>query len=366
MKPRLMLTSTVWLAGALLPWHSAAQPRPIISVEEAQTPPHIEREQLRTPQIRANNGSNAQSQALEKLQQTASAPAASSAAARQQQAEAMWQLGLLQLHGLHLPINPSQAKIWFQKAQQSGHPLAVAGLVWCAMDGCGERPDPQSAQTWLPLMRKQIPARAAYFDWLLLDEAAPLPSDLPSTAPQLQDAFARKKQAQLLRAVQANDPLARVEWGLELAAQGKTQEARAQFQAAASRSAAAKHNLQILNDDSASVSGNKRPQSGGGWQTFRQARVYHRGEGVPANYTEALRLYKRASDLGSIPAQRMLALIYSRPQADGKLDIAWMQQLAYVDVTEDSTVPLQAVTTPAGLQRDPSPLYDYIAPQWRK
>ena len=261
-----------------------------------------------------------------------------------------------------------QAEHSFERAHELGHPLAAAGLAWCAIDGCGQRPDPDAARQWISVLRKTDPGRAAYLEWLLLDDVAPIDLSVPSTARREGIDTIGRKQQLLRQAVEAGDPYARVELGMELAAQGKTNEAMEQFRSAAKRSEAAKHNLNVLSDQKGTLksrpSGNAG-QAGGAWQTFKQARVYHRGEGVPANYTEAIRLYKRASDMGSEPAKRMLALIYSRPMAGGGIDIAWMQQLAYMDVTQDGAIPLTAPTAPTSLTRDPTPLWDYIAPKWR-
>lgn len=345
-----------------------AQPRAIISVQEAQTPPRIDAEQLQTPAGGMEPNISADSPGLAALQNLANAPAQRSAQGRKQQAEALWQLGLLQLHGLHVPLEPAQAHLMFERAHALGHPQAAAGLAWCAIDGCGQRPQADKAQRWLQVLRQQSPGRAAYFDWLLLDGAAPMDADVAATAPQSEQAMQQRKQQALQRAVKANDPHARLEWGLELAAEGKTREALAQFRAVAGKSEAARRNVQVLNAQSSQSirpSGNLG-QAGGAWQTFRQARIYHRGEGVPSNYTEAIRLYKRASDMGNVQAKRMLALIYSRPQADGSLDIGWMQQLAYADVSENSNTPIHSPRTPASLQREPTPLYDYLDARWRK
>ena len=43
-------------------------------------------------------------------------------------------------------------------------------------------------------------------------------------------------------------------------------------------------------------------------------------------------------------AQKMLALIYSRPTATGELDVAWMQQLAYLDLSGDTPRPASPAT----------------------
>lgn len=374
LKAAWRLSKVCALAGVLLLGSNAwTQPRPTITFQEAQTPPRIDADQLRgrrqPQQLEADQlGKSTAIQQLQ-AQATAQIPQSERTEARlRTQREAAWQWGLLQLHGLHAPLQPAQARQSFERAQELGHPLAAAGLAWCAIDGCGQRPQPDEARQWIPVLRKTDPGRAAYLEWLLLDDVAPIDLGVPSTARREGVNTNARKQQLLRQAVEAGDPYARVELGMELAAQGKTNEAMEQFRSAAKRSEAARHNLNVLSDQKGTLksrpSGNAG-QAGGAWQTFKQARVYHRGEGVPANYTEAIRLYKRASDMGSEPAKRMLALIYSRPMAGGGIDIAWMQQLAYMDVTQDGAVPLTAPTAPTSLTRDPTPLWDYIAPQWR-
>lgn len=365
------------LGLALLCSPAFAQPRqspsPTITFQEAQTPPRIDADQLRgrRPAVQLEADQLGKSTAIQQLQAQATAPLpkgerteANTRALR----EAAWQWGLLQLHGLHTPLQPVQAQQSFERAQALGHPLAAAGLAWCAIDGCGQRPEPEAARQWIQALRKTAPGRATYLEWLLLDDVAPLDAAVPSTARREGIDTAGRKRQLLRQAADAGDPYARVELGMELASQGKTNEAMEQFRSAAKSSEAAKHNLNVLSDQKGTFksrpSGNAG-QAGGAWQTFKQARVYHRGEGVPANYTEAIRLYKRASDMGSEPAKRMLALIYSRPTPAGGIDIGWMQQLAYMDVTQDGAIPLTAPTAPTSLTRDPTPLWDYIAPKWR-
>lgn len=350
-----------------------AQPRQTITFQEAQTQPHIEADQLRSPSQpkQLDPDQLGKSTALQQLQTQATQPTPKGArteASVRTQRNAAWQWGLLQLHGLHTALQPIQAQQSFALAQQLGHPLAAAGLAWCAIDGCGQRPAPETARQWLSILRNSDSGRAAYLEWLLLEDSAPLDLAVPSTAQREGINTANRKQRLLRQAAEMGDPYALVEIGMELAAQGKTDEAMEQFRRAAPRSEAAKHNLSVLRDQKGTFK--SRPagnlgQSGGAWQTFKQARVYHRGEGVPANYTEAIRLYKRASDMGSEPSKRMLALIYSRPVPGGGIDIAWMQQLAYMDVTQDSAVPLTAPTAPTSLTRDSTPLYDYISAKWR-
>jgi hypothetical protein len=61
----------------------------------------------------------------------------------------------------------------------------------------------------------------------------------------------------------------------------------------------------------------------------------------------------------------MLALIYSRPTATGELDLAWMQQLAYLDLLGDTPRPASPAAS-RSLQREPSPLVDLLPPVWRE
>jgi TPR repeat protein len=106
------------------------------------------------------------------------------------------------------------------------------------------------------------------------------------------------------------------------------------------------------------------PQAADEW--LAQARRYHRGDGVPSNYTEAIRLYQIAAASGSRPAKRMLELIYSRPAPGGTIDVAWMRQLATMEVSpEGSVLTLQAPPTPQLFVRDPTPLFVLIPQEWR-
>ena len=100
-------------------------------------------------------------------------------------------------------------------------------------------------------------------------------------------------------------------------------------------------------------------------EALAAARKYHRGEGVPSNFVEAIRFYRLAESRGSVEARRMLGLIYSRPMPDGSVNAGWMQQLAYVDTT--TVVPTVGVTgSNHTLVREPTPLYDLMPAFWRQ
>ena len=60
----------------------------------------------------------------------------------------------------------------------------------------------------------------------------------------------------------------------------------------------------------------------------------------------------------------MLEMIFSRPGADGQIDIGWMQQLADADLSQ--AVPsLDRTAARQTLRREPSPLFDLLPQFWR-
>ena len=311
------------------------------------------------------------------------APAARSAADLPP-ADAAWLLGLLALHGLAMPANPPQAQHWFERAQMLGHPLAPAGLAWCQLSGCVAPPNPAAALPWIAVVRRTHAALARYLEWHAAKALAPMAE--PNPAPPGRDAgsdvgrnvgrdpsaFASPASSPTLHrllteASRAGSAQATNELGLEYLAAGDLDKAAAQFQAASARSAAAAANASLLASRlHASATDRTRPAGHSAADWYAEAQRYHRGDGVPANYTEAVRLYQIAASSGDSQARRMLALIFSRPAPDGTVDVAWMQQLASVE-TGPSGLPRAAakLLAPHGWQRDPTPLYELVPPEWR-
>ena len=80
---------------------------------------------------------------------------------------------------------------------------------------------------------------------------------------------------------------------------------------------------------------------------------------------EAIRLYRLAQSQGSQQARKMLELIFSRPAADGQIDIGWMQQLAYMDLSKEVAVLGSSVERRA-FKREVTPLIDLLPPMWKK
>ncbi len=303
---------------------------------------------------------------LSRLRTTANSSAATQRnarpAIRAASAQAAWTLGLIHLHGAGVPLDASMALSWFEQAQRLGHPRASAGLAWCEIDGCGTPGNTLSARRWLAELRKTSPAKAAYLEWLLNNKAAPMRDAGPNddgtslgTAPGQREL--------LLRAARAGEVLARNELGLEAAFSMRLEEALPLFESAASDSPAARANVKTLKGLLGDANANAAPSNRAA-ELLANAKGFHRGEGVPASYNEAIRLYRQAESMGNVEAGRMLALIFSRPGAGGGLDVAWMQQLAWTDLS--GSVPKSgSPATGSILQRDPTALMDWLPRVWQ-
>lgn len=307
-------------------------------------------------------------------------------------ATAAWRLGLLALHGIGMGLDTGQAQHWFERAHALGHPLAPAGLAWCDISGCVTAPNPAAAGHWTALLTRTEPGLAKYLNWHAARALAPLGTGSPARPRNAQSSPAGAARTAvtephpLLRAAaQAGSAQAMNALGLEYLANGQTEKALEQFRAAARQSSAAASNAQMLADQmqqrrgplaslmqpSAPNTSDKEPglenRASSGGDLYTQAQRYHRGDGVPSNYTEAVRLYQAAASRGDARARKMLELIFSRPAPGGGLDPAWMQQLASLPMQAQGltrTAPLPL--SPQGWQQDPTPLYHLIPPQWRK
>ncbi|MDG5974620.1 Sel1 domain-containing protein repeat-containing protein [Hydrogenophaga taeniospiralis CCUG 15921] len=294
------------------------------------------------------------------------APAAQDASSAQQRrnaAQAAWYLGLIYFHGAGVQQNLPQAQQWFTKAHALGHPLASAGLAMCEIDGCVGPANPVAARPWIQQLRRTSMPRALFLEWLVEYRLAPITFN-PGLAPGTSATVALPAYDLLTRAANAGDPHARIEIGLGLAVARQWTAALTQLELAAPRSAVAAANAAVVRD---MLAREQTPDSGTPRQArtlLQEARRQHRGEGVTANYSEALRLYRQAEAAGSEEAGRMLALISSRPAADGGVNIEWMRQLAYVDLSQA----IPTLGSPASgyrLQREPSPLFDLMPEGWR-
>lgn len=274
--------------------------------------------------------------------------------------EAAWTLGLIHLHGSGVTQNPVTARHWFETANSLGFPQAAAGLAWCEIDGCGGPAKPSAARVWLAQLRKARPEKAAYLEWLLESRTSPLDTSAAESSSSASNAGRRNI---LIRSARAGEPQARNELGLELAYAMRLEEALAYFKSAAEKSPAAEANVLIVEALQGKEEKNATQRSRA-TQALTDAKRFHRGEGVFANYNEAIRLYREAEALGSEEARRMLALILSR-SGSGPLNVEWMRQLAWIDLS--NSVPRSGSPAVGSvLQRDPSPLFDWTPLAWQK
>jgi uncharacterized protein len=377
-------------AQAVAPLYSAAQPTtqpvsrpepvPVLRVQATSeplradttpAPPLVYSGTVTGPALRAEGADSAvmnpdvaQLRSLAMTGLARSQRGASAVNASRAQANAAWVLGLLYLHGIAVVANPAEAAKWFESARSLGEPLAVAGLAWCDIEGCKAQPNPALARRWLPALRTANLPRAQYLQWLIDMRLSPLQVAAPGVqayASSRPDAGLPNRQW-LLAAAQAGDVQATIELGLESVAANRPEQALAYFRAVAPRSQVATANAALMQARLQSPS--KTTQTTSVDETLALAQRNHRGEGQPANYVEAIRLYQKAQNQGSTQARKMLELIFSRPLANGHVDVAWMQQLAYASYVKDMVV-LGSALPPPALQREPTPLFDLLPPFWR-
>ena len=280
-------------------------------------------------------------------------------------ARAAWELGLIYLHGAGVRRDAALALLWFQRAARLGRePWAYAGLAWCAIDGCVGPPRVDEAQRNIALLRRQHPVRADYLAWVLASREAPaqLASNrMGPMAPGVPDLSLLEQTAA------ACDVQANLELGIMAVDEHRSADAQHFFERASPQSRAAEANLQILKSDRGAPersTGLPPTPNADAQAALAQAQRYHRRPGTQANFAEAIHYYQLAASRGSQQARHMLELIDSRPLPRGKINIGWMEQLAYVDpLANIASLPPQNAQM---MQRDPTPLFDLMPAFWRQ
>ena len=169
----------------------------------------------------------------------------------------------------------------------------------------------------------------------------------------------RREQARLLLtdAAQAGDVLAQNTLGTELEKEGNIMQASHWYRLAASGgSQAAGMNInRLANKDrfAQRTEINALRAKGSAQSLYELALRYHKGEGVAANFSEAIRLYRKAADLGSLQAKSILALIMSKPGQKGEqVNAEWMQSLAQ-DLVRSDAEKASVQNGPPVLDEDP-------------
>jgi hypothetical protein len=167
----------------------------------------------------------------------------------------------------------------------------------------------------------------------------------------------------------AGDIHAHIELGIESAAKNQLDEALQHFVFAEQNSSIESNNARHIKAEiDEEKSSTKRPQlsldrNELAESSWLQARRYHRGEGTPINYVEAIRLYRKAADLGHLQAKKMLDLIFSQSAETGVINIFWMQRLSHMDVSGFAPQ-LPTVYGPVLLAREETGLTDFIPLIW--
>lgn len=311
-------------------------------------------------------------QRVQKLQQLqrAAAPASGYGSTRAA-AQAAWQLGLIYLHGAGVRIDRPLAQQWFERAAQKNlEPWAFAGLAWCALDGCAAPPHPESATSAIARLRRSQPGRADFLAWVQATQRQPLQIAAPGVDSSSNNSNAARSALVLLqRAAAAGDSAANIELGVMAFAQQDLQQAQTYFRRVAATSTFAAHNLSVVQTQSRpGAAPALRATDSVAETALDMAHMYHRGQGVPANFAEAVRFYRLAEQRGSTEARKMLELIFSRPMPDGSLNVAWMQQLANASPSASGARGFQLGSGVYALQmqRPPTPLFDLLPTFWQQ
>ncbi|WP_284214023.1 tetratricopeptide repeat protein [Comamonas jiangduensis] len=337
-----------------------------IDAPSATSPPPISAPPITAPTLQPKDTQartvRRELQQLQKMAAPASGYGSTAAAA-----QAAWQLGLIYLHGAGVRVDRPLAQQWFERAARQGRESwAYAGLAWCTMDGCSAPANPAAATRAIEQLRATHPGRADYLAWLQATQLHPLRITAPNPRSSNSSAYAPQDVALLERAAASGDVPATIELGILAFTDQDVERAQTYFRRVAPRSSVAAHNLKVLQVSNHSTSDPLQASTSNAAQAaLEMAQMYHRGQGVPANFAEAVRFYRLAEQRGSTQAHKMLELIFSQPMPDGSLNAAWMQQLAQVDVSTPVAALNSGVQTPQ-LQRLPTPLFDLLPAFWRQ
>lgn len=230
----------------------------------------------------------------------------------------------------------AQAAELFRAAAEAGDVRASAALGYLQAKGMGVPRDPLRGRRQLEAASAAGLARADYLLSVLERD------DRRAGAAQREASYRE-------RAARRDDALAQNAMGVHYQRQGDPTTAELWYaRAADAGSASARRNLASMAPGTAPDGAvGETPATPQTDSLYAQARRYHRGEGVPVDYGQALRYYRAAAARGSEPARQMLGLIQSRPSRDGAVDPAWMRQLASAPVAGTGGVATPAASTPA-------------------
>ncbi|HEV8693038.1 MAG TPA: hypothetical protein VGQ93_02465 [Lysobacter sp.] len=214
----------------------------------------------------------------------------------------------------------------FKAAADAGDVRGAMAFAYLQTMGLGVARDLSAARARLQQASAAGIVRADYL--LSLLEALDKRPQSPQRAATLRESAARR-----------GDSVAENAMGVHYQLQGERVTAELWYQRAAEHgSSSAVQNLanlarsEVVKEQVATTTRTAESGQADADALFVLAQRYHRGDGVPLDYAQALRMYRAAAAKGSEAARQMLGLIQSRPNTDGQIDPAWMRELATANV----------------------------------
>ena len=290
----------------------------------------------------------------------------SSIAPTPKEAEALWVMGLLYLHGIGVTPQLRRSQQLFELAWFGKERKAALGLAWCAIDGCGSVGNQSLSTLWLTEVAQLDQGRASYLEWYRLNQLAPISQSSASEPDKEPVSF--NHHDLLNKAMKTGDTQAQIEFGIEAASRNDLKTALQYFQLAANRSLTAKRNAELIKEQmslNSLAQAKTNKNSSQSELLLKRAIQFHRGDGVPSDYYQAIQLYKESAQLGNERARRILKLIFSKPGGDNTIDIAWMRQLSQTDILTGKS-DSHPLIGPKLLLRDPTPISDYLPLNFQK
>jgi uncharacterized protein len=241
----------------------------------------------------------------------------------------MLQLGLLYLHGIEFPKQPTRAMELFLRSRLAGNATAQIAIAWCLLDGCGRGRNLDLFERHLSALQRVNQGRAQYFVYLAEQyKTKEGQNKIPSS----------RAQIALTRAVALKDRQALNEAGLQAIREKRLESAILNFeQALELGSTTARRNLVAAQRLIAQAQGTNMAQGSSDQfdadVLFDKANDLHRVGTNLSDYANAVALYRQSAAKGDVRAVRMLGLIFSRPSPQGGIDMAWMKQIAQIEAT---------------------------------
>ena len=242
------------------------------------------------------------------------------------------------------PQNMASARKWFNLAADAEDPRALMGLGYLVSLSYGGTRDLVEGKELLQRAALRGLPRATYILSVL---EAKVPGSRKRT----------EARRLLTLAAQAGDYVAQNALGIEYELDGDVRNARIWYTAAvAGGSVVAEGNLVRLENTTRS---GRRAQfdrlrdgvaDGDPSLVYELAVRYHKGDGVPRDLNEALRLYRQAAGLGHRGAEEILSLIVSKPatEAGQSFSPAWMIEVGAKlgGVSDRSDRPMSSLERP--------------------